>query len=104
MYCGVVLGKSQRIAQAGLVIQMVLPQSLKRLKLQLQSNILVSNAHLLLRSASLLKRVEKSLEAQALPPNPIFLSKSEAILKNTLWQSLYSKSEHLHTLIVFSFF
>lgn len=45
MYCGGVLGKSQRIAQAGLVIQMVLPEGLKRLKLQLQSNIPVSNAH-----------------------------------------------------------
>lgn len=87
-----------------LVFQTVLPGGMKGLKLWLQSSIAVSREHLLFSSASLLKRMRKSQKAQTLPFNVIFLSKSETILKKKLWQSLYSKSEHLHPWIVFGFF
>lgn len=52
---------------------------------------------------SLLNRIKKSPEAETLPSDLIFLSKRETIVKIKPWQSLYSKSEHLHLWIVFGF-
>lgn len=89
---------------ARLVFQMVYPGGVKGLKLWLPSSITVSQTLLLFSSAWLLKRMRKSPKAQTLPFNLIFLSKSETMLRNKLWQSLYSKSEHLYPWIIFGFF